>query len=150
LAFFGWRLINLAHDGSEREFNFFNRLERGVCTGRSKKTKDGRYEQSFHSVMWTSDSMRLNWRKRCSHLRSLKASVSSVRGWGLLFNASVKNAVVGVRVAPPAEARLRRILKSDALYYNETRTGFGEGCARFSPGSANRWDQFTRHPRRTS
>jgi transposase InsO family protein len=50
------------------------------------------------------------------------------------------------------EAHLRRILKSCALYYNETRTalGFGEGCARFSPGSANRWDQFTRHPRRTS
>src|SRR5450755_2983856 len=43
------------------------------------------------------------------------------------------------------EAHLRRILKSyaDAL-------GLGQGCARFSPGSANRCGQLTCHPRRTS
>jgi len=43
------------------------------------------------------------------------------------------------------EAHLRRILKSyaDAL-------GLGQGCARFSPGSANRCGQVTCHPRRTS
>src|ERR1700730_3711273 len=29
-------------------------------------------------------------------------------------------------------------------------TGLGQGCARFSPGSANRCGQFTCHPRRTS
>jgi hypothetical protein len=40
------------------------------------------------------------------------------------------------------EAHLRRILKSYARYYNETRTHLAlEGCARFSPGSANRCGQ---------
>src|ERR1700738_4446916 len=30
------------------------------------------------------------------------------------------------------------------------RIGLAKGCAGFSPGSANRCDQFTRHPGRTS
>jgi hypothetical protein len=51
------------------------------------------------------------------------------------------------------EADLRRILKSYADYYNGVRTHRSlarQGCARFSPGSASRCDQFTRHPGRTS
>ena len=49
------------------------------------------------------------------------------------------------------EAHLRRILESYARYYNVTRTHFAlEGCARFSPSSANRCGQVTCHPGRTS
>src|SRR4030081_1297736 len=49
------------------------------------------------------------------------------------------------------EMHLRRILKSYADYYNSVRTHRSlQGCAGFSPGSANRCDQFTRHPGRTS
>src|SRR5450755_5162354 len=44
------------------------------------------------------------------------------------------------------EAHLRRILKS----YAADALGIGQGCARFSPGSANRCGQVTCHPRRTS
>src|SRR5260370_42656854 len=46
---------------------------------------------------------------------------------------------------------LRQILRSYADYYNRVRTSILEqGSAGFSPGSANRCDQFTRHPGRTS
>jgi hypothetical protein len=50
------------------------------------------------------------------------------------------------------EAHLRRILKSYAKYYNRVRThrSLNKDCAGFSPGSANRCDQVTRHPGRTS
>jgi hypothetical protein len=48
------------------------------------------------------------------------------------------------------EAHLRRILKSYAHYYNENASILEQGCAGFSSGSANRCDQFTRNPRRTS
>jgi hypothetical protein len=48
------------------------------------------------------------------------------------------------------EAHLRPILKSYADYHNCDRTHRSLGCAGFSPGSANRCDQFTRHPGRTS
>src|ERR1700759_1782124 len=50
------------------------------------------------------------------------------------------------------EAHLRRILKSYAVYYNCVRTTSipEQGCANFSPGSANRCDQFTRYLGRTS
>jgi hypothetical protein len=44
LPIFGWSLINLADDGLEREFNFFNVLEGGVCTmcapGDQRKSRD--------------------------------------------------------------------------------------------------------------
>jgi transposase InsO family protein len=50
------------------------------------------------------------------------------------------------------EVHLRRVPKSYADYYNCVRThrSLKQGCAGFSPGSANRCDQFTRHPWRTS
>jgi hypothetical protein len=50
------------------------------------------------------------------------------------------------------EAHLRRILKTYAEYYNRCQNASipEQGCARFSPGSAHRCDQFTRHPGRTS
>ena len=49
------------------------------------------------------------------------------------------------------EAHLRRLLKSYARYYNETRTHLAlDKCARFSLGSANRCGQVTCYPGRTS
>jgi hypothetical protein len=50
------------------------------------------------------------------------------------------------------EMHLRRGLKSYADYYNGVQNAsiLEQGCAGFSPGSANRCDQFTRHPGRTS
>jgi transposase InsO family protein len=45
------------------------------------------------------------------------------------------------------EAHLRRTLKCYADYYNGV---LEQGCAAFSPGSANWCDQLTRHPGRTS
>jgi hypothetical protein len=49
------------------------------------------------------------------------------------------------------EAHLRRILKSYAdLQLRQNAPILEQGCADFSPGSANRCDQFTRHPGRTS
>lgn len=36
------------HDGLEREFKSFNRLEGDVCTGRSKKILRSQCEQSFY------------------------------------------------------------------------------------------------------
>jgi transposase InsO family protein len=56
------------------------------------------------------------------------------------------------RIIVLGEAHLRRILKSYAHYYNETRTHLAlhKGCAGFSPRSANRCGQVTCHPGRTS
>ena len=48
-------------------------------------------------------------------------------------------------------AGLRRILKSYAKYYNRVKTHRSlNRMRRFLAGSANRCDQFTRHPGRTS
>ena len=50
------------------------------------------------------------------------------------------------------EVHLRRILRSYADYYNGVRThrSLDKDAPVFSPGSANRCDQFTRRPGRTS
>jgi hypothetical protein len=50
------------------------------------------------------------------------------------------------------EMHLRPVLKSYADYYNSFRNAsiLEQGCADFSPGSANRCDQFTHHTGRTS
>jgi hypothetical protein len=50
------------------------------------------------------------------------------------------------------EAHLRRVLKSYADYYNSVRThrSLNKDAPVSPPGSANRCDQFTRHPGRTS
>jgi hypothetical protein len=50
LPFFGRSLIKLAHDGLDREFKFFNRLEGGVCTmcapGDQRKSSNNQAEQA--------------------------------------------------------------------------------------------------------
>src|SRR5262249_43939662 len=45
----------------------------------------------------------------------------------------------------PGPEILRRLLQ-----LRQNASILEQGCARFSPGAANRCDQFTRHPRRTS
>jgi len=49
-----------------------------------------------------------------------------------------------------SEVHLRGKILRPLLQRRKNSSTLGQGCAGLSPGSANRCDQFTRHPGRTS